>query len=427
MPNPAISMRLLIQSAEITDPLSHFNGQQKDLLIENGILSAIGELGNIEADEVFSHAGLHVSPGWFDMRVIARDPGLEQVEDLYSVRQAAAAGGFTGIALLPNTHPVVQTKEALLYQKSKGTPSAVETFPMAAVTLDNKGIDLTEMIDLHRAGAVAFTDGYYPLQSADMVLKVLQYLQPFGGLFINRPEDTLLTRFGVMNEGLAATRLGLKGMPKMAESIMVMRDLRLLEYTGGKLHLSCISTAESVALIRKARQQGVQVSCDVVAHQLAFEDTALDGFDTFFKVNPPFRNPEDIAALWEGLADQTIDCVVSDHSPWDEEHKKLEFDQAEFGAIGLQTVFSLLNTYNRQLPADRLVRLLSHHPRRILGLPQPVIEVGQEANLSFFEMDNLWAFSSPVIRSKSVNSPLLGKELKGKVLGIVNKGYWYKN
>jgi dihydroorotase len=415
-------MKILIRSAEIIHPGSPFHGQTKDILLDNGIIAQIGNEVSAGFDTAFEHPGLKVSAGWLDMRVLAQDPGLEAQEDLYSVRKAAAAGGFTEIAVLPNTYPVVQTKEAIAYQKNKGLPSAVAVHPIAAVTLNTKGVDLTDMIDLHHAGAVAFSDGIHPLQNADMVLKVLQYLQPFNGLFLNRPEDVMLTQFGVMNEGLTATLLGLKAMPKMAESLMVMRDLRILAYTGGRLHFSCISTAESVELIRQAKKQGLTVSCDVAAHQMAFEDSALLDFDTNLKVNPPFRNAEDNLALWEGLADGTIDCIISDHHPLDEESKNLEFDAASFGIIGLETAFAAANFFNPSLPLEQLIEKFTASPRRLLGLPQPEIREGAVANLTFFNSDTAWVFSESDIQSKSRNTPFVGRKLKGKVLGIVNQG-----
>ena len=282
------------------------------------------------------------------------------------------------------------------------------------------------MIDLYHAGAIAFSDGHHPLQNSDMVLKVLQYLQPFGGLFINRPEDTLLTQFGVMNEGLTATTLGMKGMPKMAESMMVLRDLKILEYTGGKIHFSCISTAEAVQRIREAKQQGLPVTCDMAAHQIAFDDSALMDFDTNYKVNPPFRNTEDITALWQGLADGTIDCIVSDHQPLDEESKQIEFDMAGFGIIGLETAFGILNFHNKILPLPDLIDKLTLNPRRLLNLPVPVVAENQPANLTLFESDTEWIFTEKDIVSKSRNTPFIGKTLKGKVLGIINKGIYEK-
>jgi dihydroorotase len=418
-------MKILIRAAEIITPNSQLNGQHRDIWIENGIIKNIanaGELPTTEAHRVYKDEALKVSAGWVDMRALAKDPGLEHQEDLYTVRDAAAAGGFTEITLLPNTHPFTQTKESIIYAKTKGNTHAVTVHPMAGVTIDGKGKDLTEMIDLHMAGAIAFTDGIKPVWHSDILVKTLQYLQTFNGLLINRPEDTLLTQFGNMHEGITSTMLGLKGMPAIAEEMMIARDLRFLEYTGGKIHFSTISTAKAVQLIRQAKHKGLKVSCDIAAHQIAFDDTALLEFDTNLKVNPPFRSQADIAALWEGLADNTIDAIVSDHNPLDIESKKLEFDLAEFGITGLETAFALINTYNKILSVSDIVEKLAIRPRQILQLPVPAIEEGQVANLTLFSTELEWTYTEKNIRSKSLNSPFIGQTFKGKPLAIINNG-----
>jgi dihydroorotase len=418
-------MKIIIKSAQIIDSHSPLNGKTQSFLIENGIITAIADEISETADLIFEYPNLKIAAGWLDMRVSAKDPGMEYQEDLISVKKAAAAGGFTEIAVLPNTHPVIQTKESISYQQHKGNNSPVKIHPVAAVTLDTQGIDLTEMIDLHHAGAVAFSDGEHSLQNADMVLKVLQYLQPLNALFINRPEDMLLSKFGAMNEGFNSTMLGMKGIPDIAEVMMLMRDLKILAYTGGKIHFSCISTAESVSLIREAKKQGLHVSCDIAAHQIAFDDGSLVDFDTNFKVNPPFRSQEDIIALWEGLADGTIDVIVSDHNPLDEESKKLEFDRAGFGIIGLETAFAVINTHNKILTLPQLMEKFTYNPRKILNLPPVIIETNQLANLTLFDAEAEFIFTEKHIFSKSKNTPFLGKTLKGKVLAVMNQGIFF--
>jgi dihydroorotase len=316
----------------------------------------------------------------------------------------------------------VQTKQAVTYLKTKGSEHAVRIHPMAAVSIDIAGKDLTEMIDLHTAGAVAFTDGHKPVWHSDIFVKTLQYLQTFNGVLINRPEDQLLTQFGNMHEGLASTRLGLKGMPALAEEMMIARDLRFLEYAGGKLHFTAISTATAVNLIREAKRRGLAVTCDMAAHQIAFTDEDLAGFDTNLKVNPPFRRREDIEALWQGLADGTIDAIVSDHHPLDEESKKLEFDLADFGIIGLETAFAVVNTHKGSLPLEVLIDKCTTQPRRILQLPAVILAEGQAANLTVFDPDLEWTFTERDIRSKSRNTPFVGHTFRGKALGVVNNG-----
>ncbi|QRR02207.1 dihydroorotase [Dyadobacter sandarakinus] len=426
-------MKLLIRSVRITDAASPYDGQIKDLLIEDGLIRQIGE--NLEAGEaqVLQASGLHASAGWVDMRVASRDPGFEHKEDLNSVRKAAARGGFTEIVLLPNSEPVVHSKDTLNYIRQAGRGGLVNLHVAAAVTRKAQGVDFTEMIDLHEAGAIAFTDGEHSVQNADLLLKTIQYLQPLDALLMNRPEDHQLTLYGQMHEGVASTLTGMKGLPSLAEEMMLTRDLKLLEYALEKspynsgnpvLHVSLISTKEAVALIREAKQKGLPVSCDIAAHQLAFRDNDLLGFDTNLKVNPPFRAEEDFAALLGGLADGTIDAIVSDHSPHDEESKNLEFDQADFGITGLETAFAVANMY-AGLGAGALVEKFTAGPRRILRLKPNVIEVGAPAHLTFFDPDAMWTFDKTL--SKSKNTPFLGKVMKGKVVGVANNGKfeWY--
>jgi dihydroorotase len=418
-------MNIHLPAVRIIHPRSDLNGAVKQLLVEDGIVRRIGQPEDrwgLAADVVLEGENLHLSPGWLDLRVSARDPGHEHQEDLYSVREAAAAGGFTEIAVLPNTHPVVQTKEAVAYLRSRGAEHPVRVHPVAAVSVDAKGKDLTEMIDLHRAGAVAFSDGVQPVWHPDLFVKTLQYLQTFNGLLINRPEEKLMTQYGNMHEGLTATMLGLKGIPALAEELMVARDLRLLAYAGGKLHFSCLSTAGAVQLVREAKAQGLAVTCDMAAHQVAFDDTALLDFDTHLKVNPPFRSRADIDAIWAGLADGTIDAVVSDHSPLDEESKKLEFDLAEFGIIGLETAFAVLHTHNPSLSLEQLVGKFAVGPRDVLGLPLPELKEGTPANLTVFDPRAEWQFTAADIRSKSRNTPFVGARFTGRVMGVIHQG-----
>ena len=421
-------MKTLIRSAKIICKTSDYHGQRKDIFIENGIIQQIGDVLIVDADEILEGEDLHASVGWFDMRVHAKEPGHEYKESLESMEQTALAGGFSEIALLPNTQPVVQTRESVNYLKRSG--DKVKFHPMAAVTVKCEGKDFTEMIDLHEAGAVAFTDGEHSIQNPDIFLKSLQYLTQFGGLLINHPEDTNLTHFGQMHDGSVSTFLGMKGMPQMAEEIMLMRDITLLKYVmetpfigefSGKsiLHFSCISSQETVNLIRMAKEMELPVTCDVAAHQLCFTENDLIDFDSNFKVNPPFRTQEDVEALWEGLADGTIDVIVSDHNPQDEESKKLEFDMAEFGVIGLETVFASINTYNKELSLEDIIEKITDNPRKILRLKNPEIAEGVKANLTIFDPNKEWIYEEKNIISKSKNSPFIGKTLIGKVIKVV--------
>jgi dihydroorotase len=422
-------MKTLLKSVKIVDTKSDFNGQVKDILIEDGKISRIADEIEDKTDTFIKGENLYVSTGWIDMRVSPKDPGYESKEDLNSLTKAAVAGGFTKIVTLPNTKPTVQTKESIAYYKGFSKTQVVDILPAAAVTKNCEGKDFTEMLDLHNAGAVAFTDGEHPLWNADILLKTLQYLYPINGFLMNRPEETTLTLFGQMHEGIESTLLGMKGIPSTAEELIVMRDLKLLEYAFSQvsgeiihsaLHFSTISTKRSVELIREAKAKGLPVSCDIAAHQLAFTDADLKEFDTNLKVNPPFRTKADIEALQAGLADGTIDVIVSDHNPQDEESKNLEFDMADFGIIGLETAFAVANTYSN-LPIETLIEKLTNNPAQLLRLPEETIKEGSPANLTIFNPDLEWTFSEKDIHSKSKNTPFIGHTLKGKVVRVINK------
>ena len=414
-------MKILLKEIEIHAPGSALHKKKRNILIEDGVIAEIGDK-NFRADHTISRNNLKVSIGWFDMRADFCDPGFEIKEDLRTGRSAAASGGFTEVLLLPNTHPIIQTKNDISYLLSANQRNLVQIHPMAAVTENNAGEELTEMIDLYSSGASAFSDGRNPVWHSDILLKALLYLQKFDGLLINRPEDTMLTRMGSMNEGIQSTVLGLRGMPRLGEEIMIERDLKILDYAGGKIHFSNISTSDSVRLIRKAKKENLKVTCDVAAHQLVLNDSMLKDFDSNFKVNPPLREEKDIKALRKGLEDGTIDVVVSSHTPQDEESKKTEFDIAEFGMIGLQTVFPLLMSIDKNL---NWLENITTKPREILKLEIPTIEKGALANLTLFDPNLDWEYNEKENRSKSKNSPFLGKSLKGKALGVFNNHQCY--
>jgi dihydroorotase len=413
-------MKILIQGAEIIDSASSFHKKIKNVLINNGRIAEIGDKA-FTADRTVRADGMKLTTGWFDLGTFVGDPGLEQKEDLDSLSRAAAAGGFTGLAVLPNTSPCVQTKNEVAYLTRGNDSHLVQIYPLAAVTRYNKGEELTEMIDLHTAGAVGFTDGLKPVWHTDIFLKALQYLQKFNGLLIDHPEDIWLNLFGQMHEGLNSTMLGLKGMPRIAEDIAVTRNLELLGYAGGRLHFSKLSSGKSVDLIRNARKK-MQVSCDVAAYQPLLDDTALAGFDTNYKVNPPLREKADNDALLKALRDGTIDVICSGHTPHEEESKSLEFDQADFGIINLQTFGANLVGLNGSVDWETLFPKVTSHPRRLLALEIPTIEVDVKANLTLFDPNKSWTLDEKSNYSKSRNSPWMGREVKGKVIAVFNNG-----
>ena len=413
-------MKVLIQGPVIVDVASPFHKKEKNVLINNGRIAEIGDK-NYAADKVLKADGMILSAGWFDLGTFIGDPGLEHKEDLESIARTAAAGGFTGLAVLPNTSPCVQTKNEISYLLKGNDTQLVQIHPLAAVTRNNKGEELTEMIDLHEAGAVAFTDGLKPIWHTDILLKSLQYLQKFDGLLIDHPEDIWLNLFGQMHEGINSTKLGLKGMPRIAEDIAVNRNLELLGYAGGRLHFSRLSSGKAVDLIRAAKKK-MNVSCDVTVYQSLLDDSVLFDFDTNYKVNPPLREKADNDALIKGLRDGTIDVICSGHTPHEDECKSLEFDLADFGIINLQTFGANLVGLSDSVEWDILLPKVTTNPRKLLGLEVPVIEEDVKANLTLFDPSRTWMFDEKSNHSKSRNSPWLNTEVRGKAVAVFNNG-----
>ncbi len=413
-------MKILIQSPRIIDRKSPFHQKEKNILINNGRIAEIGDK-NYSADRTIKAEGMILSPGWFDLGTFVGDPGLEHKEDISSVSKAAAAGGFTEIAVLPNTQPSVQTKNEISYITRNNDNRLVEIHAMASVTRNNKGEELTEMIDLHEAGAIAFTDGLKPIWHTDILLKALQYLQRFDGVLIDHPEDTWLSMFGQMHEGVNSTRLGLKGMPRIAEEIVVSKYIELLNYAGGRLHFTRISTGKSVDLIRAARKK-LNVTCDIVSYQPLLDDSLLSTFDTNYKVSPPLRERADNEALIKGIKDGTIDVLCSGHLPQDEESKNLEFDLADFGITNLQTFGANLTALSKSIEWDVLIERVTHGPRNVLKLETPRIEEDVKANLTLFDPNENWTLDEKSNLSKSRNSPWFGTTLKGKAIAVFNNG-----
>ncbi|HNU42581.1 MAG TPA: dihydroorotase [Cyclobacteriaceae bacterium] len=412
-------MKILIQSARIISKGSPFHLKTRNVLLNNGRIAEIGDK-NYSADKVIDASGMILSPGWVDIGASVGDPGHEQKEDLQSLAKAAAAGGFTEVAVLPNTQPAIQSKNEISYLTANNNNRLVQLHALAAVTKNCKGEELTEMIDLHQAGAVAFTDGLKPVWHTDIFLKSLQYLQKVEGLLIDHPEDNWLNLFGQMHEGAQSTMLGLKGMPRIAEEVAISKNLELLTYAGGRLHLSKLSTAKSIELVRVAKKKGLQLTCDVAAYQPLLTDAVLVDFDTNYKVNPPLREKADQDALLKGLKDGTIDVLVSNHAPHDDESKFLEFDQSEFGLINLQTFASQLTALAEEIELADLIEKITDAPRRLLKLDPVVIDVDTRANLTLFDPNCEWTFSADLNLSKSKNSPWLGQKLRGRAVAVFN-------
>lgn len=412
-------MRILIKSVEIVDKRSSFHKQVKNVVIQNGKIVEIGDK-NFSADKTILAEGMVLSTGWFDVGAFVGDPGLEHKEDLHSLAKAAAAGGFTEVAVLPNTSPSVQSKNEVSYIIQNNTSRLVQIHALASVTKNNKGEELTEMIDLNEAGAIGFTDGLKSIWHTDIFLKSLQYLQKFDGILIDQPEDRHLNLFGQMHEGINSTLLGLKGMPRIAEEVAVGKNIELLGYAGGRLHVAKISTAKTVDMIRTAKKKGLYITCSVISYQPLLDDSLLHDFDTHYKVNPPLREKADQDAMIRGLKDGTIDIICSGHLPQDEESKQLEFDQADFGIINFPTFASQLAQLGRSVEMEELIEKVTTNPRKLFKMAEPTIEVDAKANLTLFDPTREWVFSASENLSRSNNSPWLGKKLKGKVVATFN-------
>jgi dihydroorotase len=411
-------MKTIIRSAKIIDPKSPYHNKTVDILIADGCISKIDStLSNPENYNEIKRDNLHVSVGWFDSSVSLGEPGYEDRETIKNGLEVAAKSGFSGIALQPNSHPIIDNQSQVLFVKSKAQEAATELFPIGALTKDSEGKDMAELYDMKNAGAIAFGDYNRSLSNANLLKIALQYTQDFDGLVIAFAQDDKIKGNGVANEGIVSTRLGLKGIPNLAEEIEVARNLFLLEYTGGKLHIPTISTAKSVTLIQEAKAKGLQVSCSVAVHHLVLNDEKLEEFDTRYKVTPPLRSEADRLALIEGVKNGIIDTITSDHNPIDIEHKKMDFDTAKNGTIGLESAFGALLTI---LPVETVVEKLTSG-RALFGLKTPSIIEGTPANLCLFNPDGKSTFTLDKILSKSKNSAFIGSEIKGEVYGILNQ------
>lgn len=412
---------LLIKSASIVFPDSPFRDRELDVLIENGMITRIA--ARIRADVsqqiVIDAKGQYLAPGFFDMNVNFGEPGLETKEDMVSGCAAAAAGGFTGVAVRPNTYPPLHSRSEVALIVNRAKPQLVDVYPIGTISKKREGEELAELYDMKLAGAIAFGDGDRPVQQAGLMSRALLYSKGFDARIISYPEDVSVAAGAKMNEGTTSTYLGMRGNPNLAEALMVARDLYLAEYNDAPIHFSTISTAESVDLIRRAKARGVQVTCEVAAHHLVMTDELVGSFDSNYKVSPPLRTAQDRKALLKGVKDGTIDAIVSQHTPHEIEHKAVEYQIAADGIIGLQTALPLV--LRAGLTVDQVVDKLAIGPRRILRLPMPEFCEGAAANLVLFDADREWRFDQETNRSKSANSPLFGATLKGAVTMVINK------
>lgn len=407
---------MLLKSATIVDPNSNHHLKKRDILIENGVIKEIGTSLSDPKTTTLSFKNLHVSQGWFDSSTSFGEPGFEERETLENGIQTAAHSGFTAVAVNANTYPVTDSKSDIKFLKSKIHNSPVDVYPIGALTVKSEGVDLAELYDMHNAGAISFYDFQKPVINANLMKLALQYVQSFNGLVQSFPLEISVAKNGVVNEEVNGTRLGLKGIPALSEELQIARDLYLLEYSGGKLHIPTISTEKSVQLIKEAKKKGLQVTCSVSVNHLYLTDDVLQSFDTYYKILPPLRTEKDRKALLKGLKEGTIDGVTSDHNPIDVEHKRTEFDHALFGSIGLESCFgALLKLTDTETTVRALTGL-----KAAFGLESSVITEGSKANLTLFNPEKEWVFGEENIRSSSKNAALLGQPMKGNVYGIIN-------
>lgn len=410
-------MNILIKSAVVIDKKSTFHSKTVDILIEKGIITNIDfNINNPKNYKEINLPNLHLSRGWFDSSVSFGEPGYENRETIKNGLDVAAKSGFTAIALEPNTYPVIDNKSQIEYIKTKSINSSVDIYPIGALTKNSDSKELAEIFDMKNAGAICFGDYKKSIQNSNLLKLALQYTSDFDSIVLSFPQNKDLSLNGVINEDITSTSLGLKGIPAISEEIQVMRDISILEYSGGKLHIPTISTSKSVDLIREAKRKKLNISCSVAIHNLFYEDNTLLGFNTNFKVLPPLRTKKDTKALIEGVKDGTIDLVTSDHYPLNIELKRVEFDNADFGTIGLESFFGALNKlFSTKMSINILTR-----GRSLFNVNETKIEIGESANLTLFNPIKEYTFTNKNIISKSKNSIFLNEKLKGTVYGIIN-------
>ena len=406
----------------------HKGKETVDIRIKDGVIDEIGSgLNAKKREDVHDFGGAYVSPGWMDMHIHLREPGYEHKETIKTGCDAAAFGGFTAVACMPNTNPPIHTRDVVEYIIKKAEKLPVDVHPIACVTKDRAGKSIAEMGDMKDGGAIAFSDDGDPVYNSQVMRVALEYSSMLEMPIINHEEDLALSRPGHMNEGRVSTRLGLDGTPSIAEETMIARDILLAEYTGGHIHVAHISTKNAVDLVRQAKKKGINVTTEVCTHHFDLTDEEIDRqkFDTNFKMHPPLRTQEDVDAMIEGLVDGTIDVICTDHAPHSIEEKEVEFIYAPNGIIGLETAWPISNMRlykTKKLDLQQLVEKLCYNPRSILKLEELKLEKGVKANLTFFNTDEEWIFDPKNVRSKSKNSPYLNQKLTGRAVGIYNKG-----
>ena len=421
-------MRVHIRKAKVVDPQSPHHNKVVDILVEDGIIRNVAATIKSDSEIVVDAKGLHVSAGWVDVFADYREPGFEHKETINSGLLAAASGGFTDVLLSPNTQPVISSKSIIQFVLQQARGNVVSLHPIGTVSQNAEGKELAEMLDMTAHGAVAFSDGWKPLQHAGLMLKALEYIKSFNGTIIQIPVENSLAAGGLMNEGITSTMLGMAGIPGLAESIIVHRDIELLRYTGSKLHITGVSTAASVDLIRKAKEEGLNITCSVTPYHVALTEDALTGYDSIYKVSPPLRGNADRLALIAGLKDGTIDCIASHHRPHEWDAKTREFDYAAEGMAVQESTFNILwDTLKDEITLEQLVKALTTAPRALFGMEPRCIKKGAAASLTLFTIAGTHTLAASDVKSASAYNPFVGKPLAGKTIGIINNNQLYLN
>ena len=421
--------KLLLTGGELLD-LSTGRREKADIVVIDGIIK---EIGSIDAEsfvgDKFDISGHIVVPGMMDMHVHLREPGREDKETIETGSAAAMAGGFTAVACMPNTMPAIDSQEVVRFILKKASAELIDIYPIAAITKGRQGREITEMAELVRAGAVAFSDDGSPVNDNSVMRNALDYATMFDAPIIDHCEDLHLAAGGHMNEGLMSTKLGLPGIPNAAESLHIARDIELARLTGGRMHIAHISTSEGVELVRRAREDGLNITCEVAPHHLMFTDADLETFSSKLKMNPPLRTAKDVAALEQGIKEGVIDVFASDHAPHTIEDKEVEFDAAPFGVLGLETMLGVILKQlvaRGLLPLHEALQRMIAAPRKTLNIAVPEIKIGAAANLSIFNPDRTFIYDVNMSKSKSRNAPYHNMELPGVVWGVINKGRYWK-
>ncbi len=424
-------MQIVLKGGRLIDPVSGLD-EALDIHIADGRIERIGKSLAIPSAQVIDAKGKIIAPGFLDMHVHLREPGFEYKETILTGCTAAAAGGFTGVCCMPNTKPAIDDESVIRTIQSKARIALnglVDVYPVAAVTVDRKGEHLAPLAELSAAGAVAFTDDGEPVHDAEIMRRALEYSSMFGKPIIQHAQDMPMTKGGVMNEGFTATSLGLPGMPSAAEDIMIARDIRLAQFTGGQYHVAHMSTAGGVDMVRQAKAKGLRVTCEVTPHHIALTDDLVRSYNTNTKMNPPLRTREDVEALKQGLKDGTVDVIATDHAPHSFDEKEVEYQAAPFGIVGLETAIGIAVTelfLRNILSLFQIVEKFAVNPRRILHLPDVKIAEGETANLTIFDPAVEWVVDPQTFKSKSKNTPFGGHRLTGRSVGVFNNGqvYW---